>query len=201
MPGSQTPTSTPASPAGTCGCLQPSPHSMKTCALGHPWDPAPVPAPHLASSHQCFIWEHVDEQGRISPFPAALLLCQCRTLRVLLLLQPRSSSHTPFTARAVCVSWAKAVQSQAQPALGTWVSQKPPKFPLLKRSRFCTKSRFSRQYQNPAPTQTPSQVRIAALFLLYTPKQASAAFVLLLLSTHHPVSPPKGEREGLFAAP
>lgn len=31
--------------------------------------------------------------------------------------------------------------------------------------------------------------------MLYTPKEAWAAFALPLLSAHHPMSPPKGDRE------
>ena len=118
------------------------------------------------------------------------------------LLQPRSSSLC-LQPKPLATLEQKMCRARHSLHLAPGFHRKPPNFPLLQRSRFCTKSRFSREHQNPTPARSPGWARIAALFVLYTPKQAWAAFALPLLSTCHPMSPPKGDREekGLLLLP
>lgn len=145
LPGSWTPTSIPASPAGSGGmglCPAFTPQHCSPC-------PGTSPGP---SAHQRFVWDCVDEPGRMRPFPTARLH-QHGTLPALRLParlpQPRSSSPLGLQPEPIVTPRAKAVQGQAQPALGTQVPLKPPNFSLLQKSRFCTKIPFCKRASKP----------------------------------------------------
>lgn len=179
-------------------------------ALGHHWDLGPAPALPQASTHQNFTWKQMDELGRPSPFPTALLrkapgtavpaqLYQRCTLPALQLpaqlLQPQSFSHTPFTARAACdPPWTKAVQGPAQLCPTPGFRRNPLTFSCYREAGSSQNSTSQESVKTP---HVPKALldEDSALFKLYTPKQVSIVLGLPLLSTGNPMSSPKGDRQ------
>lgn len=134
-----TPTSIPASPAGSCGVeVSPAstPQHLSLCPgmfLGPSSCPCSPAGPALTSAFYGSV--RMSRAGwSPSPWPRCgqpkERLLQHRTLPALRLpdrLPPAAPilHSAPFTARAACDPWVKPVQGQAQPALSAWVSQKP----------------------------------------------------------------------------